>query len=64
MKRMWTLLGVSAVLIALTQGLAARPAEATLEGCTVTFCQKCAGDCCPTTTGGCRCVAICGADAD
>jgi hypothetical protein len=62
MKRVWTFLGSCAVLVILVYGFAPQPAEAELEGCTVTFCQKCAGDCCPTTTGGCRCVAICGAD--
>ena len=58
MNRLWTLLGCI-VLVALVQGTVPRPAEATSEGCSVTFCQRCAGDCCPTSTGGCKCVANC-----
>jgi hypothetical protein len=59
MKRLWTLLGLIAVLVALAQGVSPPPAEAALEGCSVTFCQRCAGDCCPTSNGGCQCVANC-----
>ena len=59
MKRIWTLLGSCAVLAILAFGSVPRPAEAGLRGCSVTFCQKCAGDCCPTSTGGCVCVADC-----
>jgi hypothetical protein len=62
MKRLWTLLGVVAVLIALAQGISPQPAEATFEGCSSTFCQRCAGECCPTSTGGCKCLVSCPGD--